>query len=141
MERYARDDVTGLAGREVFDRDGTTVGYVDLVFVDHESGRPEWIGVWNGLPTGRRTLVPLRGVEVGESEVRVPWPEDVIRDAQTYDEEDDRGIVREDPDGIAISPEKERAAYEHYGLEPEVTPRAGVVRLRAVVVSVRTSGR
>ncbi|HEU4450326.1 MAG TPA: PRC-barrel domain-containing protein [Gaiellaceae bacterium] len=137
LESYTRDQIADLVGHEVVDGNGKSAGYVDLVFVDHESGRPEWLGVWNGLPGGKRTLVPVRGSEVGESAIRVPWPAELMHEASTYDDEDDRGLLRDDPDGIAISPEKERALYDHYGIEPETAPRDGVVRLRAVVVSVR----
>jgi hypothetical protein len=72
MERYTREQVAELVGREVMDLNGASVGYVDLVFVDHDTGRPEWIGAWSGVPGGPRVLVPLRGVEVSGSEVRVP---------------------------------------------------------------------
>jgi hypothetical protein len=128
MERYTREQVAELVGREVMDLNGASVGYVDLVFVDHDTGRPEWIGAWSGVPGGPRVLVPLRGVEVSGSEVRVPWTESVVREAPGYVEEDDRGLLTHESGGIAITPEKERAAYLHYGLEPPDPTREGVVR-------------
>ena len=136
MLSYSKDDITRILGEEARDVNGKSVGFVDLVFVDDETGRPEWMGVWNGLPGSRRHLVPLRGVEEQGSELRVPWTKDLVKSAPTYDEEDDRGLIRDDPDGIHISHEKERAAYEHYGLEPESPVQEGVIRLRAVVVTV-----
>jgi sporulation protein YlmC with PRC-barrel domain len=128
MESHRSDEVAGLVGREVLDLNGTSVGYVDLVFVDHDTGRTEWIGTWSGVPGGRRVLVPFRGVEVSESELRVPWTESVLREAPSYVEEDDRGLVTHETGGIAISPEKERAAYLHYGLEPPDASGEGVLR-------------
>ena len=133
---YSKDDITRILGEEARDVNGKSVGFVDLVFVDDETGRPEWMGVWNGLSGSHRHLVPLRGVEEQGSELRVPWTKDVVKSAPTYDEEDDRGLIRNDPDGIHISHEKELAAYEHYGLEPESPVQEGVIRLRAVVVTV-----
>lgn len=136
MLSYSKDDITRILGEEARDVNGKSVGFVDLVFIDDETGRPEWMGVWNGLPGSHRHLVPLRGVEEQGSELRVPWTKDLVKSAPTYDEEDDRGLIRDDPDGIHISHEKERAAYEHYGLEPESPVQEGVIRLRTVVVTV-----
>jgi sporulation protein YlmC with PRC-barrel domain len=127
MESHTREEVADLLGREVVDMNGSSVGYVDLVFVDHDTSRPEWLGVWSGTPGGPRVLVPLRGAEVSTGEIRVPWTESVVRDAPDYGEEDDRGLVSHDTGGIAISSEKERAAYLHYGLEPPES-REGMIR-------------
>ena len=128
MDSYTREQVAELLGREIVDLNGSAVGYVDLVFVDHDTGRPEWLGVWSGTPGGSRVLVPLRGVEVSAAEIRVPWTERVVHDAPGYVKEDDRGLVSHETGGIAISQEKERAAYRHYGLEPLDLNREGVVR-------------
>jgi sporulation protein YlmC with PRC-barrel domain len=144
LENYSLDELQELGGREVLDASGKSVGFVDLVFVDDPTGRPEWLGIWSGLPgKGPRVIVPLRGIEHVEGEIRVPWTKDVITSAPNYDDEEDRGLLRDDPDGIAISPEKERAAYEHYGVEP-LTARAQAAsgpRFRAVLIEVRTIQR
>jgi hypothetical protein len=141
LETYGIAEFLPLVGHEVVDANGKSIGYVDLFFADDETERPEWIGVWlGGRPGGRRVLVPVRGVELVEDELRLPWTEDVVRKAPDYDEDDDRGILADDPDGIRISPEKERAAYDHYGVEPLTAVPAGRprARFRAIVVDVRT---
>jgi hypothetical protein len=88
-------------------------------------------------------IVPLRGIEHVEGEIRVPWTKDVIMSAPSYDDEDDRGLLRDDPDGIAISPEKERTAYQHYGVEPLTERPEGMSgpRFRAVLIEIRTIQR
>jgi hypothetical protein len=97
-----------LVGREVLDSTGQPVGYVDVFFVDDDTGGPEWLGVWNGWPNGPRTLVPIKGAEQAEAAgpVRVPFANEQIETAPSYDEEDDRGILLDDPDGIHISRER-----------------------------------
>jgi sporulation protein YlmC with PRC-barrel domain len=144
LENYALQELRELGGREVLDANGESVGYVDLVFVDDATGRPEWLGIWSGIAgKGPRVIVPIRGAEHADGEIRVPWTKDVIMSAPTYSDEDDRGLLRDDPDGIAISPEKERMAYEHYGVEP-LTTRPGASagpRFRAVVIEIRTAHR
>jgi sporulation protein YlmC with PRC-barrel domain len=126
------EELRELGGREVVDANGKSVGFVDLIFVDDGTGQPEWMGIWSGVVgKGPRVIVPVRGVEHVEGELRVPWTKDVILSAPTYDDEDDRGLFT---DGIA---------YEHYGVEPLTERRAGVIgpRFRAVVIEVRTIRR
>jgi PRC-barrel domain protein len=138
---YSMEELQGLSGHEVVDAKGESLGYVDLVFYDDPTGRPEWIGIWSGVPgKGHRVLVPIRGIEHMEDEIRAPWTKDVVMGAPTYSDEDGRGVFVEDPDVIGIPPEKERAAYEHYGVEPLTARLDGMSgpRFRAVVVEVRT---
>lgn len=144
LENYSMQELKELGGREVVDANGDSVGFVELVFVDDATGRPEWMGIWSGLPgKGPRVIVPLRGIEHVEGEIRVPWTKDVVMSAPSYDDTDDRGLLRDDPDGIAISPEKERAACQHYGVEPltERTEGMSGPRFRAVLIEIRTVQR
>jgi hypothetical protein len=143
LETYSQAELVPLVGHEVLDANGKSVGYVDLLFADDATGQPEWIGLWNGVwGTRPRVLVPLRGIELVEDELRLPWTEDVVKSAPAYDDEDDRGLFGDDSDVIGISPEKEREAYAHYGVEPLTAAPEGVprARFRALVVDVRASG-
>ncbi|HEX2045695.1 MAG TPA: PRC-barrel domain-containing protein [Gaiellaceae bacterium] len=142
LETYSQEELTPLVGHEVVDVNGSSVGYVDLLFVDDTTGRPEWIGLWNGVwGTRPRVLVPLRGIELVEDELRLPWSADVLKGAPTYDDEDDRGLF-DDSDAVGISPEKEREAYAHYGIEPLAggADDRSRARLRALVIDVRAPG-
>jgi hypothetical protein len=138
LEKRSHEEIKELVGREVLDSTGEPVGYVDVFFVDDDTGRPEWLGVWNGWPSAPRTLVPVRGAEQPDAAgpVRVPFGKLQIETAPRYDEEDDRGILRDDPDGIHISREKELQAYAHYGVEPLTAAPATtyVARFRAVTL-------
>jgi sporulation protein YlmC with PRC-barrel domain len=82
LHTYDYEQLRALSGHEVLSEDGEKVGYVDLVFRDMDSGEPEWLGIWDGLPdTKPRVLVPIRDVAVDEDAVHVPWPADLIRKA------------------------------------------------------------
>jgi hypothetical protein len=131
IETYEYEQLRELSGHEVVSADGEKAGYVDLVFRDDETGAPEWLGIWDGLPdTKPRVLVPVRGVEVDADVVRVPWPADVIRNAPTYEPAHNVTIGQDNV--VDISPETERTAYEHYGVEPapERSEPVEVVRFR-----------
>jgi hypothetical protein len=80
--------------------------------------------------TKPRVLVPVRDVQVEADAVRVPWPADVIRNAPSY--EPPHNVTIGQDNVVEISPETERTAYEHYGVEPETErPEAvEVVRFR-----------
>jgi hypothetical protein len=139
LDDYSLEQVRPMAGREVRDSEGRSVGYVDVLFLDDDTGQPEWYGLWNGLPSGRRRIAPVRESRMDGPDVVLPWPKTVIERAPSYDDEDDRGLLRDDPDGIHISREKEEEAYRLYGVEP-LSPRpegAYVARFRALVVVTR----
>jgi PRC-barrel domain len=129
LESYSHEQLRELVGHEVRDSNGESVGYVDVAFNDVESGTPEWMGIWNGLPGGKRHLVPLRNIARDRDEIVLPWMKEEVESAPTYDEEDERGVLTDDQT-FGISQEKEEAAYRHYGLEPPARARTGAVRLR-----------
>ena len=131
LDTYDYEQLKGLGGHEVVASDGEKVGYVDLVFRDEETQQPEWLGIWDGLPDSKpRVLLPVRGVEVVDSAIRVPWPAETVRGAPSY--EDPHDLVLAHDSVVDISPETERAAYEHYGIEPltERPETVEVVRFR-----------
>jgi hypothetical protein len=116
LQTYDYEQLKELGGHEVLSEDGEKVGYVDLVFRDAETGEPEWLGIWDGLPDSKpRVLVPIRDVAVDGGVVRVPWPTDLIRNAPTYEPPGDLVIGHDDV--VEISPETERDAYAHYGVQ------------------------
>jgi sporulation protein YlmC with PRC-barrel domain len=114
LDTYSTEQLRGLVGHEVIDADGDFVGYVDVVFVDDASGRPEWLGVWGGLPGEHRVLVPLRGIGHMDDEIRVPWQKAMLENGPRYDDEDHTGTFLRGGQ-IYISPERERAACAYYG--------------------------
>lgn len=137
LETYDYEQLRALSGHEVVARDGEKVGYVDLVFRDDETGQPEWLGIWDGLPdTKNRVLVPVRDVRVEADVVRVPWSADVVRGAPSY--ESPQGLVATHDQVVEVSPETERTAYEHYGIEPMTARPESVEVIRFRVWRIQT---
>ena len=105
-----------FVGYDVVDKNGKSVGNVEFIFNDDETGRPEWIGVLSGTLRPRHLLVPVRGAERDGVSLRLPWPKEQIKQAPTYDR-DRRGLLGLADYKTTISKETERVAYAHYGLE------------------------
>jgi sporulation protein YlmC with PRC-barrel domain len=98
------EEVQTWRGMTVVDADGDRVGTIDDVFLDRESGEPEWATVKTGLFGIKVSFVPIRDAEVtGEKELRVPYQKEQIKEAPSADPN------RE------LSPEAERRLWEHYG--------------------------
>ncbi|MEU5428543.1 PRC-barrel domain-containing protein [Streptomyces olivoreticuli] len=96
-------DPRSLIGRKAFDRDGAKIGTVDEVYLDDETGEPEWAAVRTGL-FSRDAFVPLEPSEVVDDTLRVPYERALIKDAPDF------GVGRH------LSPEQELQLYHHYGL-------------------------
>jgi sporulation protein YlmC with PRC-barrel domain len=98
------EEVQTWRGMTVVDADGDKVGTIDGVFLDRQSGEPEWATVKTGLFGLKVSFVPISDVEVtGEKELRVPFQKEQIKEAP-----------RADPNR-ELSPEDERRLWEHYG--------------------------
>jgi len=68
-------------GRFMIDRDGNRIGEITDIYLDNETGRPEWAVVRTGLFGLRSTFVPLaEAIETGE-QVQVRHRRGQIKDA------------------------------------------------------------
>lgn len=115
-----RSQITQVIGLDVVDADGRSIGNVEFVFNDTETGEPEWIGLISGTFRHQRVLVPVEGVERAGPSLRVPWPKERVKQAPLYGERDRAGILGFGHYSLRISKEKEDAAYAHYGLADRV---------------------
>jgi sporulation protein YlmC with PRC-barrel domain len=95
----------GWLGRVMVDRDGNSIGEVADIYLDTETGRPEWAVVRTGLFGMRSTFVPLAEArEVGD-ELQVPHRRVQVKEAPNVE-----------PDG-QLSEAEEAELYRHYGLD------------------------
>jgi uncharacterized protein (TIGR02271 family) len=98
-------EVSSWRGRTMSGSDGEKIGTIDEIYLDAETGRPEWALTSTGLLGTKSKFVPLIGASTAGEEVRVQYSKDQVNDAP--------GV---DPDG-ELSREEESALYRHYGLE------------------------
>jgi uncharacterized protein (TIGR02271 family) len=98
------DELQAWHGRNLIDRDGDKVGSIENVYLDDETGQPEWLTVKTGLFGTRETFVPTAEARAEGDDVRVPYEKAHVKDAPNVD-----------ADG-ALSQEEESQLYRHYGL-------------------------
>jgi stress response protein YsnF len=99
------DEAAQMRGRTALDRDGDEIGTVEEVYLDKDTGQPEWLAVKGGLFGGRVSFVPLAEARVEGADVRVPYERAQVRDAP-----------QADADG-QLSQDEEARLYRHYGLD------------------------
>jgi uncharacterized protein (TIGR02271 family) len=105
------DTVRTWEGRTIVDRDGGRIGPVDAIYLDDQSGEPEWALVTTGLFGTKASFVPLAQATEDDGDVRVPFDKQLVKDAP-----------RIDPDGH-LSEAEERQLWRHYGLDYDRTTR------------------
>jgi uncharacterized protein (TIGR02271 family) len=101
------DTVRSWQGATMVDRDGDRIGSIEAIYVDDQSGQPEWALVNTGLFGTRSTFVPIAQATSSGDQVQVPFEKQLIKDAP-----------RVDPDGH-LSEVEEQELWRHYGLDYE----------------------
>jgi sporulation protein YlmC with PRC-barrel domain len=106
MNAIEKDRMLRFRGEQLTDREGQQVGKVEEIYLDADSGEPEWALVHTGLFGTKRTFVPLAGATEQDGELRVPLEKSKVKDAPQVE-----------PDG-KLTKDEETALYRHYGIEP-----------------------
>ena len=101
-----------VIGNTAVGNDGGKLGKVGEVYLDDETGRPEWATVHTGLFGTKETFVPLAQADLSGDQVRFPYAKAKVKDAP-----------RIDTDGH-LSPEEEAELYRYYGLSDSATSSA-----------------
>jgi uncharacterized protein (TIGR02271 family) len=105
------DTVRAWEDRTMVDRDGDRIGTIDAIYLDDQTGQPEWVLVNTGLFGIKSTFVPLsRATQTGD-DVQVPYDKQLVKDAP-----------RIDPDQH-LSEAEEQQLWRHYGLDYDTTDR------------------
>jgi uncharacterized protein (TIGR02271 family) len=105
------DTVRTWEGRTLVDRDDGRIGTIDAIYLDDQTGQPEWALVTTGLFGTKSSFVPLAQATQTDQDVRVPYDKQLVKDAP-----------RVDPDGH-LSEAEERQLWRHYGLDYDATDR------------------
>jgi sporulation protein YlmC with PRC-barrel domain len=81
------NDVQNLVGQGgiVTDSDGGKIGKIGQVYLDNETGDPQWVTVSTGLFGTSESFVPLTSATTSGNDIQVPFSKDVIHDAPRVD--------------------------------------------------------
>ncbi len=74
-----------LDGLTVYDPAGEKVGSVGRVYVDDNTGQPDWITVKTGLFGMKESFVPLNGARRVGSDLHITHPKERVKDAPRVD--------------------------------------------------------
>ena len=107
-----QNDIDTIVDRDVYGSDGSKIGAARQVYVDDETGRPEWVTVRTGLFGTSESFVPLADATVSGDRVVVPYDKSFVKDAPN---------LREDGH---LTPEQERELYAYYGRSDSDTDAA-----------------
>jgi uncharacterized protein (TIGR02271 family) len=94
-----------VVGSTMYDQDGDKVGKVGQLFLDDQTGRPEFVTVNTGFFGSNESFVPVESATVADGGLRVPYPKDQIKDAPNVD-----------LDGGHLDESEEQRLFEHYGM-------------------------
>src|SRR3712207_1327812 len=110
------ESISRVIGQDVYDETGSKIGSASEVYLDDETGQPEWVTVRTGLFGTKESFVPIRNADLTDDGVRVPVSKDRVKDAPKID-----------TDGH-LSPQEEQELYRYYGLGTGTTGQAGMNR-------------
>ncbi len=98
------DDLARVTSGNVVNAQGEKIGGVGEIYLDDETGEPNWVTAKTGLFGTSESFIPLAGASVSGSDLVV-----------NYDKETIKNAPRVDPDGH-LTPDEEEALYSYYGI-------------------------
>ncbi|MGW2842474.1 PRC and DUF2382 domain-containing protein [Streptomyces sp. NPDC001493] len=102
-----------LDGLTVYDNGGEKVGSVGRVYVDDDTGKPDWVTVKTGMFGMKESFVPLAGARRVGADLHVAHPKESVKDAPRVDAD------------AHLSVAEEEELYRHYGLTRKPRSTAG----------------
>ena len=101
---WSENEASQAIGKNVYSGEGDKIGKVGQVFLDDQTGQPEFLTVNTGLFGSSESFVPVEGAALNGDGVSVPYGKDKVKDAP-----------RVDLDGNHLDESDERRLYEYYG--------------------------
>src|SRR4051794_39750607 len=97
------EDVKTWRGKDVVDNDGDKIGTLEDIYLDRQSGEPEWAAIRTGLFGTKVSFAPIAGASPSGDEIRIRYTKSQVKDAPNVDADGE------------LSPEEEQRLYSHYG--------------------------
>ena len=110
------EQIQSIMGGNAVDNSGSKIGSVGQIYLDDQSGQPEWVTVKTGLFGTSETFIPIRDAQVDGKDLKLPYSKDKVKDAPRMSDADEH-----------LDVEQEQTLYEYYGLSYGTTsePQTG----------------
>jgi uncharacterized protein (TIGR02271 family) len=99
------EDVKTWRGHDAVGPDANKLGTIEDIYLDQETGEPEWVALKTGMFGSKLSFAPLAQARLDGDSVVLPYEKDQIKSAP-----------RVEADG-ALSEDEEAELYRHYGLD------------------------
>jgi uncharacterized protein (TIGR02271 family) len=117
-----------LFGATVVDNDGSKIGKVEEVYLDNNSGQPEWVSVKTGLFGSNVSLIPLSQASFSGDTMTVPFDKAMVKDAPHHDP------------AAELSESDEDDLYRYYGVGNGGTSTTTTTGTAGMTAGDRTGG-
>jgi len=97
------NDTGDVRGRSVLTSDDEDLGTVERIYLDDDTGRPEFVTVRTGLFGSKQSFVPVSGATLTGETLTVPYTKDKVTGAPRFDTDDGH-----------LDKPQERQLYEYY---------------------------
>ncbi len=98
-----QDHIDQVRGSTAYGADGDKLGKVGEIYLDDQTGRPEWATVNTGLFGSNESFVPLADASFDGDQLTLPYDKEKVKDAPNVS-----------TDGH-LTPDEERELYAYYG--------------------------
>jgi len=99
-----QQDMSAWRGYDLVDSTGSKIGKIADIYLDEDTGKPEWVAVTTGLFGSRVSFVPLSGASARDNTLVTQFSKEQVKDAP-----------QAEADG-QLSQEEESRLYAHYGM-------------------------
>ena len=104
MSTMNQQEMASWVGRTLVDSDGDKIGKIVDIYLDEDTGKPEWVAVNTGMFGSKVSFVPIEGASASGDEIRVRHSKSAVKDSPNAE-----------ADG-ALSQDDESRLYAHYGM-------------------------
>src|SRR5215210_8231894 len=96
--------IADCIGQDLVGGDGQRIGEIKDIYMDEDTGQPEWFAVSTGWFGKRLSFVPIQGAGWTDGAISVSFDKARVKDAP-----------HAEPDG-QLTQDEEAALYAHYGI-------------------------
>jgi uncharacterized protein (TIGR02271 family) len=123
-----------IIGKTAYTADGDKLGKIGQVYLDDETGQPEFMTVSTGLFGTSESFVPVAQAQYRDDKVVVPYAKDIVKDAPQVDVDGSGERAHLD------EPDEERL-YQHYGMSYSPFDRSDVANPERTTTETMQTGQ